>query len=213
MIKGIIFDMDGVIADTMQLHYDAWKEFLKRHSKDTDSEEFKHNFGKINFEIFKAIFPDDEDNYMKYDEEKESIYRDMAKTKLRAMPGAVDLIKYLHAAKYPLVIGSSGNPTNIEFNLKKLSLSKYFEGFVSSYDVENGKPDPEVFLKAAQIINVKPSECLVIEDSYHGIEAAHAADMKAVAVSSTHDPSKLMDAELVVDSLSSLNVEEIKRLE
>lgn len=214
MIRGIIFDMDGVIVDSGHLHLKAWQEFLARYGRPHTKEEFKKYFGVINFELFYLLLPElPKERHMELDNEKETLYRKYADLELLPLPGAKSLIKRLYEEGFKLIVGSSGNPKNIEFNLKKLDLFEYFAGYVSSHDVKFGKPNPEVFLKSAQKLGLKPEECVVIEDAHHGVQAAKSAGMKVIAITSTHDKGKLIDADLIVDSLDEITIEKIKEFE
>ncbi|MFH2020378.1 MAG: HAD family phosphatase [archaeon] len=210
MIKCVIFDLDGVIVDSEEFHFLAWKEFLRMHGKKIDKDEQKHLFGITNFEIFKILIPEaDPGRYLELDEEKESLYRDFAAGHLKALPGAVELIMSLKKEGIKLAIGSSGNPVNIRFNLEKLGVLDYFDAIVSSHDVKKGKPNPEVFLIATKKLGTLPKHCVVIEDSYHGIVAARSAGMKVIGVMTTHEAAKLKDADMIVKTLKDLNVQKI----
>ena len=212
MIKGIIFDMDEVIVDSGHLHLRAWQEFLAKYGKPHTEEEFKKYFGVINFELFDLLLPEiSKDKHMELDDEKETLYRKYADLELLPLPGVKDLIQKLHKNGFKLIVGSSGNPKNIEFNLKKLDLFDFFEGYVSSHDVKKGKQNPEVFLKSAQKLGLKPSECVVIEDADHGVVAAKAAGMKVIAITSTHDKQKLINADLIVENLDEITIEKIRK--
>ena len=213
MIKAIIFDMDGVIVDSAELHFEAWQKFLAGYNKPHSKQEFSEYFGIANKELFKLLLPkQDPRDYPKLDDEKEAIYRELAQTKLNEIKGATDLIRKLYDNSYKLIVGSSGHPQNIEFNLNKLSLEKYFIGFVSNHEVKKGKPAPDIFLKCAQKLNVAPEDCVVIEDAYHGVEAAKRANMKVIAVTTTHSRDKLEEADMIVDSLNEISIEKINSL-
>ncbi|MBT4351751.1 HAD family phosphatase [archaeon] len=214
MIKGVIFDMDGVIIDSANLHLKAWQIFLKKHGKEHTKEEFQKYFGMANKELFQILLPEaKKEDYRKLDDEKEAIYRDLANIELNELSGAKKLIKKLYDNGFKLIVGSSGHPENIEFNLNKLNLSKYFQGYVSNHEVEKGKPAPDIFLKCAQKLKLNPNECIVIEDAHHGIDAANNAEMKCIAITSTHDKEKLKDADLIVDTLNEITIQKIKELE
>ncbi len=204
----VIFDMDGVIADTEQLHLRAWQEFLAKHGVSHTPEEFRSLFGMANFQIFAKVLPKyPPSRYARLQEDKEAIYRKDAKGVLKEVPGASDLIRMLHERGAVLAIGSSGPLKNIMFNLRELGLERYFKAIVSSEDVMMGKPSPEIFLKAAARINAMPEDCIVIEDSLPGIEAGKRAGMKVIAITTTHPRERLAAADLVIGSFKDLTYE------
>ncbi len=128
------------------------------------------------------------------------------------MPGAVELIRRLGEFGLRLAIGSSGPPANVELVVDELRIRAYFGALVTGEDVSHGKPDPEVFLLAAERLSVRPAECVVIEDAPAGIEAAHRGGMAAVGLAVVHPAGKLTAAELVVSSLRQLRPEQIMAL-
>ncbi|MDP2718738.1 MAG: HAD family phosphatase [Dehalococcoidia bacterium] len=207
----VIWDMDGVIADTAQLHFRAWRSVFLGHNVGFIYQDFRHSFGQRNDTIIKNILGPkvNSDLINSIAGEKEKRFLDFIEEDLQALPGAVGLIKALHRSGCPLALGSSAPLANIEFILKKLKLKKYFPVITSNEDVLQGKPDPQVFLLAATRLNVEPSGCLVIEDAVAGVEAARNAGMKCIAVTNTHGPEHLKEADLVVDSLASVTAETI----
>jgi beta-phosphoglucomutase len=213
MIQGIIFDMDGVIVDSEDLHGRAWLEFAKKYNLNFTMQDSNETIGITNFGIFERYFPHfKKDDYKKLDDEKESMYRELAKDELQLLPDVIDLIKSLKTSGFKMIVGSSGNPKNIQFIFDKFDLNQYFVGFVSSHDVTNGKPHPEVFLKSAQKLNLKPDECVVIEDAHHGIDAAISAGIKVIAITTTHPKEKLVKANLIVNSIKEITIDKIKSL-
>ncbi len=213
MIKAIIFDMDGVIVDSAELHFIAWQQFLAKHNKPHSKQDFNKHFGMANKEIFKMLLPEqDPSDYPRLDNEKEAMYRELAQNELYEINGATDLIKRFFDNNYKLIVGSSGHPKNIEFNLDKLGLTKYFQGYVSNHEVDKGKPAPDIFLRCTEKLNISPNECVVIEDVGHGIQAAKKAGMKVIGVATTHDKYALEEADVVVDSLNEISIELINSL-
>jgi beta-phosphoglucomutase len=141
--------------------------------------------------------------------EKESLYREIAVSKLLPVSGALELVKKLHMAKVPLAIGSSGPRLNVDLAVKTLGLSELIPIRVTGDDVIHGKPAPDIFLKAAEALGRSPSECVVIEDAPQGIRAAHAAGMKVIAVTGSRSATDLNEAHWVVESLTELDAEKI----
>jgi beta-phosphoglucomutase len=147
------------------------------------------------------------------DDSKEEFFREILRQDFPAMDGAAELVNALHQAGFRLAVGSSGPPDNVNLVLDRLQSQPCFEGVVTGTDVQRGKPDPQVFLLAAERIGVAPLHCVVIEDAPAGVAAAHAAGMKCIAIASTgRVRESLLAAELVVNSLRELAPAQITRL-
>lgn len=202
MIKGILFDLDGVLINSGEFHYQAWKIFYKKFNHTLTEEEFKKGFGKKNKDILEEFFkkPLSEELIEKYSNEKEEIFRKLAKGKIKCISGAEDLVKRLKEDNYLLGLVSSTPRINIDFVLKEIKLDKCFNTIISAEDVREGKPNPECYLKAAAELKLKPKECIVIEDSLAGIKAALAANMKCIAITTTQPYEKLTEATHIASS-------------
>ena len=191
-----IFDHDGVLVDSLQLHQDAWLE-MGRQTGLTLTPAFIHEtFGMTNPSIFRRLLGDDvSDEVMaRLGGIKEDCYRDAARGVLGLMPGVRELLDDLTAQGARLAIGSSGVLPNLELTVSQCGLSGRFAAIASLEDIRRGKPDPEVFLVAAKKSSVSPSRCVVFEDAPVGIQAAKAAGMWAVGVCTTHPPASLAEA-------------------
>ncbi len=213
-IFGVIFDMDGVLADTARAHFESWLAVGRKWDAQITWEDFESTFGRPNHQIIPEMLhrevPDAE--LREIDRFKEAAFRDIIRRELEPLPGVAALIRELHAAGFRLAVGSSGPRENIELVLDVAGVTRYFGAVVSGWDVQRGKPAPEVFLKAAAGIGVEPPDCLVIEDVPAGIQAAHAAGMKCVAVTTTHEADALAAADRVVESLTELTVRDVKAM-
>ncbi|HMP08464.1 MAG TPA: HAD family phosphatase, partial [Lacipirellulaceae bacterium] len=139
-------------------------------------------------------------------------YREIIATNFVAMPGAVELIDALCDAGFKLGVGSSGPPENIEATLDKLGRSDRFAAVVTGADVQRGKPDPQVFLLAAERLGLPPAQCAVIEDAPQGVEAANRAGMTSIALTGTTTSDKLAAARLVVDRLHDITPQRVASL-
>ena len=129
------------------------------------------------------------------------------------MAGAKELLVSLHEAGFKLAVGSSGPPENVAVVVDKLAAHDLFGAVVTGKDVTRGKPDPQVFLLAAKRLGVAPSQCAVVEDARPGLDAAHAAGMKAIGLVSTgRTPEELAVADLLVDTLGDLSPAMIRAL-
>lgn len=205
--SGVIFDMDGVIVDSGPSHLASWKQLAGENGLRITDEQFAETFGRPSSEIIRLRWGADlsDQEVSRLDDRKEAIYREIVRGNVPVMAGAVELIRALHADGWKLGIGSSGPPENVRLVIEELGLSAMMAAATDASDVTRGKPDPQVFLIAAERMGVDPARCVVIEDALHGIQAADRAGMKAVALTSTHSASVFADADLIVDSLADLS--------
>lgn len=189
----LIFDMDGVIVDNHQFHFDAFVEFGKKHNITITRESFSPNFGKTNSEIMQSIFgrPMSEAEIKVLADEKEQIYRDLYKPYIQPIKGLTELLKNASSRGIPVAMGTSAPTENVVFTLAETGLSKYFDVITDSSMVKHGKPDPEIYLLTAERLGIEPSECLVFEDSHAGIAAAKAAGMKVIGLATTYSKEEL----------------------
>lgn len=192
----IIFDLDGVIADTGDLHEKAWFRYCEKYDVHITSELFRRKlFGRSNKETFKILLHRDISAKELNDlvEEKESLYRQLARGKLDPLPGLTDFLEMLTKKGIPMGVASSAPRVNVDFTLDETGTRKYFGNITTAEEVSRSKPDPEIFLKAAGKMNFAPEKCLVFEDSFAGFEAAEKAGMKLIALATTHPKNKLPD--------------------
>jgi beta-phosphoglucomutase family hydrolase len=201
----VIWDMDGVLVDTGEFHYQSWKQTFEELEIAFSKEQFRETFGMNNAGILEIIcskkLPPDEEQ--KISEHKEELFREAVKGKAKLLPGVENTLKNFSKWNLKQAIASSAPPKNIEVLVKELNIGAYFDATVSGYDIP-GKPDPAVFLKTAQLLNVKPERCAVIEDAVAGVEGAKRAGMKCIAVTTTNTAEALSKADLIFDSLEEL---------
>src|SRR5450432_3006119 len=143
---------------------------------------------------------------------KERYFREAVRTTATALPGAIELLSELHDAGYPQALASSAPIANIELISEVLGLNRYLDALVSGETVPRGKPAPDIFLKAAATLGMAPGVSLVIEDAVAGVEAAHAAGMRCIAVAGERDLAGLRAAELMVKSLTEVNLARIQSM-
>lgn len=213
--QAVIFDMDGVLADTGPWHERAWEQLAAENGIPTDRHFFARHFGKVNRVILPALFRRDlaEEEIRRLGDRKEKIFRDLYRQRIEPLPGVAGLGARLLEAGFLLAVGSSGPRDNVEMILEGIGLASSLSAVVTGEDVSRGKPDPEVFIAAATALRLPPGRCVVVEDAVVGVEAALAAGMLAVAVTNTH-PAHSFDglAHLVVNSLEKLMPEDFSRL-
>ena len=165
--------------------------------KPLPTDHFKQGFGKRNAVIIPEIlgWTNDMEVVDRLGRRKEELYRELVKSDgIKALPGIRELLVELKAVGIPCVVGTSTERKNLELAFDLLDLADFFQGAVCSEDVIRGKPDPEVFLKAAALMDLSPERCVVLEDSAHGIEAARSGNMKALGLATTREAEKLEGA-------------------
>lgn len=194
MYKGIIFDFNGTLFFDSEKHQEAWREFSKRlrdHAF-TDEEMRDYMFGRTNEDIIAYLIgkkpsPELVESFAK---EKEAVYRDMCRkdyknTKLA--PGAIEFLEYLQKNNIPHTIATMSEKDNVDFYIEEFKLAKWFDidKIVYSDGTLPGKPAPDIYIRAAEKLNLKPEECIVVEDAVSGIESARAAGIgKIIAIAS-----------------------------
>lgn len=213
-LRGVIFDVDGVLVDSYQAHLRSWVMMAREHGLDITEGEFASTFGQTSREVIARFWGDEVDAATRetLDARKEALYREELRACFPAMDGAVELIDALAAAGFRLAVGSSAPPENVALSLDLLGRAEAFRARVSGRDVTRGKPDPQVFLLAADRLGVPPAHCVVIEDAPVGVTAAHAAGMRVVALLGTVARAALSHADVVVASLRELDPASLARL-
>lgn len=211
MIKAIIFDMDGVLVDSEPIHIAIEKHQFSLNNLSISDEEHQHYIG-VSSELMWQTIAKLHSISMSVNEliEQHRIesYRYFSGLdEIPVMPGLVDLLENLKTKGYTLAVASSSTPEIIDLILNKTHLKKYFQVMVSSQQAGKSKPEPDVFLMAAQRIGVGPAHCLVIEDSANGIKAAIAAHMICVAYQGHDaDPKNQTEANFIVKSFAQLEM-------
>lgn len=211
----VIFDMDGVLVDNFAWHLLAWETFCKRHRKQISADEFRdHVFGGNNPDHLRYIFGNDISPELieQYSIEKEIIYRGLYSGQVNPVKGLVAFLQELKKNKVPMAIATSAERTNVDFVLEAIGCAGLFDAIADASMISKGKPDPEVFLKAAALCNAKPEECVIFEDSLKGIEAGLRARMKVVGVATTHYYAELTEAHCVISDFSEISLNDLRLL-
>lgn len=210
----VIFDMDGVLVDSCWQHYESFRRLAAEEGIDFPPERFTALFGRTSRDIIHAVWGTDlTDAAVKaIDHRKEVVCRQILKEDFRPLPGVVDCIDALDEAGFLLAVGSSGPPENVALVLEGLGRADRFAARVTGSDVTRGKPDPQVFLMAAERLGIAPARCAVIEDAPAGVQAALAAGMTAIAITGTADEQALARAQLVIRAFRDLAPETVARL-
>jgi beta-phosphoglucomutase family hydrolase len=213
-LEAVIWDMDGVIADTAEFHYLAWKDVFAGKGVDLTRESFMRLFGQRPDTIVEAIMGDNVPpaEFNAINTAKQADFRRRAAGHIQALPGAVELIKSIHEHEVRQAIASSAPPENIEVVTGGLGIKGCFQAIAYGYEVPEGKPSPQIFLLAAQKLGVKPSDCVVFEDAIAGVDGAKRAGMKCVAVTNSHPGGRLKKADLIVATLEAVTITDLAGL-
>ncbi len=208
--RAIIFDMDGVIVDTRNAHQEAWMKYAESLGQSIDPDDFmRKTFGRGNLQVVPYFFPDrkDDHDFLKEEgEKKEQMFLEIFRSGVvPPIDGLFDFLKVMEEASIPMAVGSSAPRMNIEAILRGLKIDHYFSSIVSSDEVIQAKPDPSIFLECAQQMNQDAENCIVLEDSIHGLEAAKRAGSKAIGFATMHTPEEIEElSEVVVRDFTDL---------
>jgi len=212
MLKAVLFDMDGVIIDSEPLHFRSDQLLMKTFGIEMSVADLEVYVGMRDPDMLSQII-------LKYGlntslSELLSMQLNHKISLLReadafAIDGIVDLIQSISDHHIHIGLASSSSRVFIEAVLDKLGIASHFDCIISGYEVEKGKPDPDIFLKAASLLGVSPEHCLVIEDSAHGVKAAHAAGMKCIGFQNPNSGNQdLSNAEMIVRSIRDIQVKD-----
>jgi beta-phosphoglucomutase len=210
-ISAVIFDLDGVIVSTDEYHYQAWKQISDQENIYFDREINERLRGVSRMESLDIILSHSDKSYSENEKQllaqrKNESYCELLNnlSPNDILPGIINLLLSLKAKGIKIAIGSSSK--NTPFILKQIGLSSNFDAIADGNSIKNSKPDPEVFLLAAEMMGVTPEECIVIEDAKAGIDAAIAAGMKAVGIGSA---AKCLNADLKLKDLTNLDIDQL----
>jgi beta-phosphoglucomutase len=215
MIKAVLFDLDGVLVSTDEYHYRSWMELSKDEGFVFFDHEFNHKFrGVARMKCIDIITEASGKDYSKEQKQeladrKNKYFVESLKsvTTEALLPGSLFALQELKNRNIKIAVAS--NSRNAEMIINQVGIAKYLDAIVDGHQIENSKPDPEVFLLAAKKINEAPVNCLVVEDALTGIEAAHRAGMKALGIG-TKD--RLPNAEIVIPNLAAISVDNLLKL-
>jgi len=210
MIKAVIFDLDGVLIDSEPLHCRADTQLLRELGADPSANYFDRFTGWTDAAMWEAIKTDYHltksiDQLMKM---QVPIKLNLLKEgDFKATPGIAELLEEIKTAHLPIAIASSSPKIFIEAVLEKIGIKQYFKILISGEEIERSKPEPDIFLKAALLLNVDPSECLVVEDSKSGTIAAKKAGMKCIGYQNFNSGNQdLSNADLIVNNIKEIDI-------
>ena len=211
----VIWDVDGTLVDTAELHFAAWARLFDEMGHAFSRDDFAATFGRRNPEIIRFLFRREftDAEVARIGETKEMYYRTEAEKGVHLLPGVRELLDDLHTRGVRQAVGSSAPRGNLDLILRITDSERYFDAIVGMEDTTRGKPDPQVFLVAAEKLGVPPSRCVVLEDAVAGVEAAKAGGMKCVAVTFVgHHPAEKLaaaGADRVLESFSEITADEV----
>lgn len=216
MFKGIIFDMDGVLIDSMPSHAEALKLMCERYNSANWGGDVGQFAGWGPDRVFAVLLPEQlaERGAESLNDEAEVIFREIYAPKAALMPGLVEFLEGVKPHGIKCSVGSSGCYENVMLTWEKCGLERWFEASVCANDVTHCKPSPEIFLTAAKRLGLQPEECIVFEDAVSGVEAAKAAGMKVVTLTTTLPRERLEEAgaDLVIDSFGEVDYNRLQSL-
>jgi len=212
-IQAVIWDLDGVIIDSADEHRRAWQRLAREEGIVMTDADFWATFGRRNDDIFATIWGEmPPERAKELADRKEMYFRELIRESAAPLPGSIELMRGLHEAGFLQALASSTPIENIQLISDVLGLKRYLTVIVSGETVARGKPAPDIFLKAASELHMDPTKCLVIEDAVAGVQAAHAAGMRCIAVAGDRNLPGLREAEMMVKDLTEVDVERVRAL-
>jgi HAD superfamily hydrolase (TIGR01509 family) len=210
--RAVLWDMDGVLVDSAEYHYAAWREALAAENYALTQDAFKRTFGQRNDTVLADLFghPLSAGDVERIAGLKESLYRQLVRERgIEPLPGVEQWLQQLQGAGWRQAVASAAPRANVNAIVDAIGIGQYFGALTSSEDVTRGKPDPQVYLLSAGRLGVAPACAIVIEDAPAGLEGARRAGMKRIGVRSSHGQ---LEADIVVNSLDELEADAFDRL-
>lgn len=194
-MNAFIFDMDGVLVDNSDFHVQAWTVYARRFGRELSTDDIKRRLGYNNREYMRFVLGREptETEVADSTEQKEALYREIFRPHLAAPPGLIDLLNFARRTQIPCGVATSAPDENVRFVLDGLKIRSYFTKIVDAGHVTHCKPDPEIYVLAAQRLAVPAPNCIVFEDAIAGIQSAHAAGMRVIALTTSYPAAVLQD--------------------
>jgi beta-phosphoglucomutase len=212
MLRGIVFDMDGVVIDSHPVHRLAWKNFLETIGREVSDEDLEFILdGRKRDEILRYFLGElSAEEIAEYGSLKDEMLQKLGK-QLRPLPGIVEFLAELSPAGIRIALATSAGRRRACGTLKELGLAEYFETIVTGDEVVNGKPDPAIYRLAAERLQEAPENLLAIEDAVSGVKSARGAGLRCVGVSCPERAEELLaaGAEQVISDFRSFSLAEL----
>ena len=209
--QAVIFDMDGTLVDSTKADYLAWEKLFTFYNKSLSYQEYLPMLGIKSAEIVRQYLPvkDDQDVEFALTQKLVFFHEIISANGIEPVPYADLFLKHIKQLEIPVALATSSRRAKMEMVMEELNLLIYFDTVVTGGDVKNGKPAPDIFIKAAEKLGVPPQNCIVFEDAANGVKAAKNAFMKCVALSSTQTPEVLQEADLIINTFKDLSFPEL----
>ena len=213
-VKAVIWDMDGIIADTSQYHHKGWQIVFRKRGINYTEADFRRNTGKRSDTIIREVLGEKipQNEITEIIQEKDETFRQLMGQNIKPFPGVLKLITSLKEHGFKIAIASSAPMENIQLITQSLKIHNRFDAIISGWEVTKGKPDPQTFLLAAEKLGVEAEDCIVIEDAISGVTASKRAGMRCIAVTNTTSREELREADLIIDTLEEITVDDLDRL-
>ena len=212
--KAFLFDLNGTMIDDMLYHIEAWHGVLKDVGAEISLDQMKAECYGKNHELLDRLFPGrfSESEKIEMSLEKEKKYQQVYKPELRLVKGLHEFLEESHKAGIKIAVGTAAIMNNVDFVLDGVHIRHYIDAIVSADEVSLSKPNPETFLKCAEILDVAPDQCLVFEDSPKGAESAFNAGMDCVVITTIHKPEEFSANKNVIGFISNFDDPLVKNL-
>ncbi|MFC1899421.1 HAD family hydrolase [Chloroflexota bacterium] len=212
--KAVIWDMDGVIADTAPYHLQGWRIVFGKRGTEYTEEDYWRNTGKRSDSIVRNILGDDmpDEDVAAIVKEKDETFQELIARNIRSFPGVLELMAALRENNFKMAIASSAPMQNIQLIVQGLKIENLFDAIISGWEVTRGKPNPQTFLLAAEKLGIGTKNCVVIEDAISGVTASKRAGIRCIAVTNTTSREELREADIITDTLEKITVTNIINL-
>ena len=218
----VLFDMDGVICDTNPYHLKAWEQFAQKHQLNLEGKDLGYYiYGRTNRDALQLFIQDKafangnsftDQQLKELSDDKEALFRDIYRNHVALAKGLKNFLEKLKMTDVPVAVASNAPVENIDFILDATETRPYFSAIIDATQVTKGKPDPEIYLKAAETLGVPHEKCVVMEDSTVGVEAGQKAGMKVIGITTTHSREELNHTDLIIDDFEGLTIGQLTTL-
>jgi beta-phosphoglucomutase family hydrolase len=205
--KAVIFDMDGTLIDSTKADFLAWQKLFSHYGKDLTFSDYIPLLGIKSSQVVRDFLPVNNQEEVEFALTRKLVFfhEIISEHGIYPVPFADVFLKQVKQYNIPLALATSSRRAKMEMVMEQLNLLIYFDTVVTGGDVKNGKPSPEIFLKAAEKLDVLPKNCIVFEDAASGVKAAKSAGMKCVALASHLNADSLQEADLIIDTFENLS--------
>jgi len=205
--KAVIFDMDGTLVDSTKADFLAWQQLFSYYNQQLTFSDYIPLLGMKSSQVVKDFLPVNTEEEVQFALTKKLVFfhEIISEDGIYPVPFADVFLKQISQYNIPLALATSSRRAKMEMVMEKLNLLIYFDTVITGGDVKDGKPSPEIFLLAAEKLNMLPEDCIVFEDAANGVKAAKNAGMKCVALSSHETIESLQEADLVIDTFENLS--------